>query len=124
MLSVLTHSKRALSAYELIDLCQKELDETISAMTMYRTLDFLQQEKLIHKLDLANKYIACSHIVCDHSHDEVPLFLICNQCNSVQETAIKQNMMAILNQAVQAARYQLVSSQLELFCICESCSQK
>lgn len=122
ILSSLTQSGKALSAYELIDQCKADFGETISAMTMYRVLDFLQTEKLVHKLDLSNKYITCSHVVCDHQHEEVPVFLICNQCNSVKETSIMRSMMDSLRQIANASHYELVSSQLELFCLCEECA--
>lgn len=122
ILSSLVQSGKSLSAYELIAQCKADFDESISAMTMYRVLDFLQEEKLVHKLDLANKYIACSHITCDHQHDEVPMFLICNQCNSVKETSIMRAMVDELKQRIAESSYQLVSSQLEVFCLCEQCA--
>ncbi len=77
----LVQSGKAVSAYELIDYCKSEFGETIQAMSIYRILDFLEQEQLVHKLTTANKYIACSHITCSHDH-AVPQFLICSQCQS------------------------------------------
>ena len=122
ILSSLIKAKKALSAYELIDACKNYFDENISAMTMYRVLEFLEEEHLIHKLNLSNKYVVCSHITCDHEHDEVPLFLICNQCNNVEETSIIRSMMDSLKQRIEDSKCQLVSSQLEVFCLCQTCS--
>lgn len=122
ILSGLVESEKALSAYELIDYCKEHFNENISAMTMYRVLEFLEAEHLIHKLNLSNKYIACSHIVCDHEHDEVPLFLICNECNNVEETSIMRSMMNALKQKIEESNCQLVSSQLEVFCLCQKCA--
>lgn len=122
ILSGLVESGKALSAYELIDYCKKQFDENISAMTMYRVLDFLEEEHLIHKLNLSNKYIACSHIVCNHAKEEVPLFLICNDCNNVEETSITRTMMEKLKQRIEDSHCQLVSSQLEVFCLCQTCA--
>ncbi len=124
ILSGLVKSEQALSAYELIDYIKEELGETISAMTMYRILEFLEDEHLIHKLNLSNKYIACSHVVCNHKPDEVPLFLICNECNNVQETSIMRSMMNTLKKSIEDSRCKLVSSQLEVFCLCESCASQ
>jgi Fur family zinc uptake transcriptional regulator len=122
ILSSLVKSEKAMSAYELIDACKNYFDENISAMTMYRILEFLEEEHLIHKLNLSNKYVACSHITCDHEHDEVPLFLICNKCNNVEETSIIRSMMNSLKQRIEDSKCQLVSSQLEVFCLCQTCS--
>jgi Fur family zinc uptake transcriptional regulator len=123
ILSGLVESGKALSAYELIEYCKAHFDENISAMTMYRVLEFLEQEQLIHKLNLSNKYIACSHIVCNHEHDEVPLFLICNECNNVEETSIMRSMVNTLKQRIEESHCKLVSSQLEVFCLCQDCAQ-
>lgn len=121
VLNGLLSSKKALSAYELIDYCKEVFDISIPAMSVYRILEFLQNEQLVHKLNLANKYVACSHITCNHIH-EVPQFLICNQCSNVKEIAIKRSLITTLKKNVEDAHYQLVSPQLELNCLCQSCA--
>ena len=123
ILSSLVKSEKAMSAYELIDACKNYFDENISAMTMYRILEFLEEEHLIHKLNLSNKYIACVHITCSHGPDKVPLFLICNKCNNVEETSIIRSMMDSLKQIIKDSKCQLVSSQLEVFCLCHTCAK-
>jgi len=120
VLSGLLQSPKALSAYELIDVCKTKLDQTMPAMSMYRILDFLQSEHLVHKLNLANKYVACAHILCDHTH-AIPQFLICDQCQKVKEISISNTILAELQQNVECAGFHLVSPQLEMNCICENC---
>ncbi len=123
VLTGLLQSEKALSAYELADYFTKELDQSIPAMSIYRILEFLQQEQLVHKLNLANKYIACSHITCEHEH-AVPQFLICNKCQKVKEISINKAMIDDLQQNVENAGFHLASPQLEMNCVCESCSEK
>ncbi|MDC9724725.1 MAG: Fur family transcriptional regulator [Gammaproteobacteria bacterium] len=120
VLSGLIRSDKALSAYELIDFCKTVFGETIPAMSVYRILEFLEGERLVHKLKLANKYVACSHITCDHAHG-IPQFLICGDCNKVKEISINQSTMNELQQSVEHAGFQLVSPQLEMNCICNDC---
>ncbi|TQV71090.1 transcriptional repressor [Aliikangiella marina] len=122
VLTGLLQSEKALSAYELADYCAKELDQPLPAMSVYRILDFLQEEQLVHKLSLANKYVACSHITCDHAHD-VPQFLICSHCQKVTEIGVNKAMIQDLKSNVENAGYKLQSPQLEMNCICESCAQ-
>lgn len=117
----LLQSEKALSAYELADFCAKELNQSLPAMSVYRILDFLQQEQLVHKLNLANKYVACSHITCDHAH-EVPQFLICSECQKVTEIGINKNIIQDLKDNVESAGFHLKSPQLEMNCICIECS--
>ena len=120
VLEALLSSEKALSAYELTDYCAKKLAQPLPAMSVYRILEFLQQEQLVHKLNLANKYVACSHITCDHAHD-VPQFLICSECQMVKEISVKKKMIDELQLNVKKAGFNLVSPQLEMNCVCDAC---
>jgi len=62
VLKGLIKSKHAMTAYELVDYCRDELGDAIPAMSVYRILEFLEEENLVHKLKLANRYVACIHI--------------------------------------------------------------
>ena len=117
----LLRSQQALSAYELIDVCREKLGEKLSPMSMYRILEFLEEEQLVHKLKLANRYVACTHITCDHQHD-VSQFLICVQCYRVEETGISKSVLSEIKRNVKGAGFELVSPQLEINCLCGDCS--
>lgn len=121
VLTALIESSKALSAYELVDICNQKLQASLPAMTVYRILDFLENAGLVHKLNLANKYVACSHISCDHSHG-TPQFLICKTCSAVNEVSISNRVIAELTATVEQANYQLLSPQIELNCLCQQCA--
>ncbi|MGL1958705.1 MAG: transcriptional repressor [Colwellia sp.] len=123
ILTGLIQSKKALSAYELADFCRAEYNSAIPTMSVYRILDFLENESLVHKLHLANKYIACSHISCNHEH-EISQFLICSECNNVKEINIEKALIKTLQDNVNEAGYLLKSPQLELHCLCQDCAQQ
>ncbi|WP_086933837.1 Fur family transcriptional regulator [Agarilytica rhodophyticola] len=120
VLSGLLKSEKALSAYELIDICKAESGETLPAMSIYRILEFLEKEQLVHKLNLANKYVACAHITCDHDHF-VSQFLICGQCQKVREISISKTTIEELQLNVEKAGFHLMSPQLEMNCVCDAC---
>lgn len=122
VLTILLRSKTPLSAYEIADHYSRVHDEPIPAMSVYRMLDFLVEENLAHKLNSENKYLACGHIACEHSH-ETPQFLICNRCHKVREIGIKPEVIAALRDTVEGAGYRLQTSQLELDCLCDDCSR-
>jgi len=117
----LLESEKALSAYELVATYEQEFGQSIPAMSMYRILEFLEDKQLVHKLNLANKYVACSHIACDHAHG-VPQFLICGSCYYVKEISIDKSTIAALKKSITSAGFQLVSPQLEMDCICDDCA--
>ena len=82
VLSVLLKADAALSAYEIAEQCNVESDTKMPAMSVYRILDLLQEQNLIHRLEIANKYVSCSHISCSHEHNKSQ-FLICGGCRHV-----------------------------------------
>jgi len=123
VLSGLIDTRRALSAYELVDYCKEQYGESLPPMSVYRILDFLQQENLVHKLDLANKYIACAHITCNHDHG-VPQFLICGTCQRVDEITVDKSVIDSLKATIENAGFMLASPQLEMNCLCKQCSDK
>ncbi len=121
VLTLLLAAEKALSAYELIELFTMHFDKTLTPMTAYRSVDFLNEMHLAHRLNTANKYIACAHIGCDISH-QLPHFLICQQCLRVDElTAQPSSNLNDIHHRVQEYGYQLCSPQIELNCICNSC---
>lgn len=120
ILTGLIESKKALSAYELIDFCQQRFDVKMPAMSVYRILEFLEDQHLVHKLNLANKYVACNHVGCDHP-GSVPQFLICRNCSKVKEISINQSTISQLSETAKNAGYDLYTPQVELNCLCESC---
>lgn len=123
ILSLLLRSSTPLSAYEVADAYNRESETSMPPMSVYRILDFLEAEQLVHKLSSANKYVACSHIACEHSH-QIPQFLICSRCQNVKEIAISKTIVDELGKQVIDAGYKLMNSQLELQCICDTCIKK
>ncbi|TNE80439.1 MAG: transcriptional repressor [Gammaproteobacteria bacterium] len=122
ILTLLLRSEKPLSAYELAERYSQQFHESMPPMSVYRMLEFLIGENLAHKLSSENKFVACSHIACDHQH-QVPQFLICDRCSRVKEIAIGKDIIDALDNNVTAAGYHLVNHQLELHCICDECSQ-
>ena len=120
ILSGLVQSDKALSAYELIDFCKEHYGLGISAMSVYRILEFLEGEDLVHKLKLANKYVSCAHISCSHTHG-VAQFLICSKCSKVKEVYIKPATMKDLQISAQDAGFTLIGPELEMNCLCDDC---
>ncbi len=120
ILELLLVSNTPQSAYEVADAYNRSTETSMPPMSVYRILDFLEAEQLVHKLKSANKYVACSHIACSHSH-EIPQFLICGKCQNVKEIAIANRIIEELDQQVSGAGYKLMNSQLELQCLCDNC---
>ncbi|MGY3572561.1 Fur family transcriptional regulator [Vibrio paucivorans] len=122
VLRALVDADRALSAYELVDYCKERYEQNIQAMSVYRILDFLEGVHLAHKLKVSNKYIVCSHILCDHEHG-VAQFLICSKCNKISEQAIAPALIEGLKSHAKQEGFTVISPQLEINCVCDECAK-
>jgi len=123
VLKILLQADAPLSAYDIADQFKLVFAKSLSAMSAYRMLEFLMQANLVHKLETSNQYLACSHISCEHAH-ELPQFLICDQCHTVKEIGLGQQLLKELKDSIENTGFLLSSQQLELHGICESCQAK
>jgi len=118
--AILMSSKKAVSAYELVDSYKQMFDEPVPVITVYRVLNFLQRKNLVHKLEIANKFVVCTHIDCNDQHP-ASNFLICKRCLKVKELSISQLKFNELEQTIEQAGFHLDRPQLEMNCICDAC---
>lgn len=120
VLRILLDKEIPLSAYEIADIYKETYKESLAPMSVYRMLQFLIDSTLVHKLSSTNKFIACSHISCEHSH-QVPQFLICDNCDCVEEVNIDRKLIQGIEKAVIEKSFTLNSPQFELHGLCSSC---
>ncbi len=123
LFSILLQTQKAVSAYELADEYERMFHEPVPVVTVYRVMEFLQREHLVHKLETANKFIVCSHIDCKKKHS-ASQFLICRECFTVKELSVNSAKYEELKLMIQQAGFLLDSPQFELNCICQSCHAK
>ena len=81
VLSALLSMGRPVTAYDLLDLVRPS-DPAMTPASTYRSLDFLVEMGLAHRLETTKSFLACSHP--DHPH--AGQFLICRRCGTVVET--------------------------------------
>lgn len=120
ILLVLLLSEAPLSAYDIVDSYRERYHESLPAMSVYRILNFLVDNKLVHKLETTNQFLPCAHIACDHEH-EIPQFLICDRCHAVAEVGLRTSLVRELHDSVRKAGFSLTSQQLELHGVCAKC---
>ncbi len=80
VLRLVLQAKGPLTAYQLLDLL-KETRKTAAPPTIYRALDFLVEQQLIHKVERLAAFIPC----VETGHHHAVQFLICNRCGTVAE---------------------------------------
>ena len=86
VLEALLASHAPLGAYELIDRLAEQ-GARPAPITIYRALDFLREQGLVHRIESRNAFIACVH---NHASGDPVVFLICEKCGAVGEAAVRR----------------------------------
>ncbi|MDA0128083.1 transcriptional repressor [Vibrio sp. MarTm2] len=120
VLHALLKADQAMSAYEIVDYCQQEMGHSIQAMSVYRILEFLEDLKLVHKIQASNKFIVCAHIECEHEHG-TPQFFICSKCNKISEQMVDPSLMSGLQNHARQQGFTVIQPQIEINCVCDEC---
>ncbi len=100
-------------AYDLQDDMQARHGR-IAPTTVYRALDFLQEQQLVHKVDATNTFVVCEH--ADHAHPA--LLAICTRCGRIDEmhdTKPAASLLALVE------RQGMTPHALEVKCLCANC---
>ena len=116
VLQALLASHRPLGAYEVIDELAKSMPRP-APITVYRALDFLMENGLVHRIESRNAFLACAH---DHDAAAMVAFLICERCGSVGEIPASPVAQS-LNDAARATGFAPKLSVVEITGTCAHC---
>jgi Fur family zinc uptake transcriptional regulator len=86
-------------------------------ITIYRALDFLREQGLVHRIESRNAFIAC---VQNHASADPVVFLICEQCGTVGEAA-SAAVADTIRTASRAAGFTPKTPVIEISGICAHC---
>ena len=115
VLEALLASHKPLGAYEIIDrLTHKSRPAPI---TIYRALEFLRDNGLVHRIESRNAFVACVH---NHGGSELVVFLICEHCGAVGE-APGAEVVDALKSSARAAGFAPKSPIIEIAGVCSHC---
>ena len=80
VLELVWQSHRPALAYDLLDRLRDERGR-VAPPTVYRALEFLMQQGLVHRLESLNAFVGCAMPEREHAGQ----FLICERCHTVAE---------------------------------------
>lgn len=95
VLELIFNAEGPVGAYDLLAKIKSASDRPAAPPTVYRTLDFLLEKGLIHRLTSINAYIPCCHPREGHQ----AAFLICMQCKVVKEASAQALLQQLDNMA-------------------------
>jgi len=116
VLEALLASHQPLGAYELIERLAARAARP-APITIYRALDFLREQGLVHRIESRNAFIACVH---NHGSGDPVVFLICERCGAVGEAA-SAAVADTIKSASRAAGFTPKTPVIEISGICAHC---
>lgn len=117
VLKLIWQSHKPLGAYDLLPAIA-EAGFNSAPPTVYRALDFLQEQGLVHRLASLNAFIGCSHP--DHFHHGY--FLICQSCGTTAELESPELQASIQSVAADAG-FSVEQENIEILGRCPNCQE-
>ena len=125
VLSILTQSHQPMGAYEILDCINQaelvandssEKAQSIAPPIVYRALEFLLAEGLVHRIESKNAFISCDH----PGHQYGAQFLICSGCDKVAE--LDNPDSSLLTEADNLG-FKVDHSVVEITGVCKDCNK-
>ncbi|AXY21878.1 MULTISPECIES: Fur family transcriptional regulator [Komagataeibacter] len=124
-LGLVLASDRPLGAYELLEQIRISRGRPVAPPTVYRALDFLLEQGLIHKIERLSAFVGCRHMLesghACHGHVHAAQFLICSQCGRVTELDDPHIVRALL-EVTRARGFSVRQTTIEAEGICAACA--
>ncbi|GAB3048653.1 transcriptional repressor [Acinetobacter apis] len=117
VLSLILQASGPIGAYDILAQIKNTSDKPAAPPTVYRSLDFLLEMGLIHRLSSINAFIPCCHPREGHQ----AAFLICSQCKSVKE-ASADLLLDQLAKLAQSDQFQIHHTTIEISGKCQQCN--
>lgn len=125
VLRAVAGSHKAIGAYQILDNFAEE-GRKLAPISVYRSLDFLQEAGLIHRLESTNAFFACQRnfekgMCC--TAGEPLVFLICDECGTIGELEGKSVAKAI-GKLAEESGFAAAQAQVEIRGVCRQCQSQ
>ena len=117
ILALVLEHEGVVKAYQILNDLQQARGSA-APPTVYRALDFLVEQGILHRVEALNGYVVCHHIDCAHSS----VIVTCRDCGKVDEIDADA-VFASLKQLCQQHGFEFEQKQILLNARCERCSQ-
>ena len=120
VLGLILDAEAPTGAYDLLERLRAHRGAA-APPTVYRALEFLQEQGFVHRIARLSAFIGCIEVV-EHDHHHAAQFLICRTCGQVTE--IEDHALAhALADAAQRVGFTVGSATIEAEGVCRSCAR-
>lgn len=118
VLELVWASHKPLGAYDILAVLSEEDGRRAAPPTVYRALDFLLENGLVHRIASLNAFIGCSQP--EHAHQGQ--FLICRSCHAAIELEQASISEAIVGAAATVG-FAVETQTVEVIGLCGGCKE-
>ncbi|SFP69922.1 Fur family transcriptional regulator [Pseudomonas borbori] len=118
VLELVWQSHKPLGAYDILAVLSEQDGRRAAPPTVYRALDFLLDNGLVHRIASLNAFVGCSHPA--HAHQGQ--FLICRSCHAAIELEHAAISAAIVSGA-QSVGFVVEGQTVEVLGLCAGCQE-
>jgi len=104
-------------AYDLLDELRTRLNRRVDPPTVYRALDFLIAQNLVHRVESTNAYLPVPDPACQ---DALAL-LICTSCGASSRLSLAR-IEGALGETVAATGFRIRRKIIEFHGLCAACT--
>lgn len=112
---IIAATEQPLTAYTILEILQRETPKA-QVMSVYRVLDFLLENGLIHRIESLNAVMPCNHLFEQH----LSQWLICRECGNTEEYALPALQQGIA-EIEKHTGFAVTMPTIELQGICANC---
>lgn len=115
VLELVWDSHGPIGAYDLLDRLRR-LRSGAAPPTVYRALEFLMEQGLVHRINSLNAFIGCAHPDAPHEGQ----FLICSRCGTTAELD-EPTIAQAIEQRARALGFVVEHRTVEITGLCPGC---
>ncbi len=118
VLELVWQSHKPLGAYDILGVLSEQDGRRAAPPTVYRALDFLLENGLVHRISSLNAFVGCNHP--EHAHQGQ--FLICRSCHAaieLEQPAISEAIVA----SAAAVGFAVEGQTVEVLGLCAGCRE-
>lgn len=122
VLELLLRRNGTAKAYDLQD-DMRARHGRVAPTTVYRALDFLMDQGLVHRVDAVNSFVACNGEHVGQQRDHHSLMVVCARCGAVAELH-DHDAMSVIAQRLRGGVPGFVATGIEIKGVCVGCQRQ
>jgi Fur family transcriptional regulator, zinc uptake regulator len=119
VLELVWSSHRPRGAYAILEDLSQQDGKATAPLTVYRALEFLVEQGLVHRIESLNAYVGCAAPGASHSGQ----FLVCEGCGDAAEID-DPSIRSAIDDAAAVRGFRVQRPTVEVRGVCKDCQEK